>query len=419
MATELLTAHPIASVFPPMSKEELGELTADLRANGLRFPIILHEGQILDGRNRYQGCRAVGIKPKFEDYLGTDPVGFVVSANIHRRHLTESQRAMVAAKLANLKHGQRADRVDRTIGRSISQPEAAAKLQVCTRNVGRAARVLRKDPEQARAVERGEKTVHKALKELPPENDRPKKSIARPTFNRVNDRISWAWWSWNPVTGCEHGCTYCYARDLANRFYPKEGFKPTFRSERLSMPSNTPIPKSEDQAARCVFVCSMADLFGEWVPQKWIDAVLGAVRLSPQWQYLFLTKNPKRLPSINWPPNCWVGATIDYCKRIDPTLDALRAVQGAAVIWISAEPLEEDLELEAADLAGIDWVVIGGRSESSGCAAGQPDFRWTTRLSTAADTAGCDVYHKPNLEPPRMIPRIGQKPGQAARSTQD
>ena len=97
----------------------------------------------------------------------------------------------------------------------------------------------------------------------------------RPVFNKVNENIDWAKWSWNPVTGCEHGCKYCYARDIANRFY-KNKFKPTFHKYRLAAPKNTTIPKTldKDPGRNKVFVCSMADLFGDWVPQGWIDNVL-------------------------------------------------------------------------------------------------------------------------------------------------
>jgi hypothetical protein len=61
------------------------------------------------------------------------------------------------------------------------------------------------------------------------------------TFNQVNDNIGWARWSWNPVTGCLHNCDYCYARDIAERFYPQK-FEPTFFPERLDAPANTKLP---------------------------------------------------------------------------------------------------------------------------------------------------------------------------------
>src|SRR5436190_14425549 len=93
-------------------------------------------------------------------------------------------------------------------------------------------------------------------------------SAIRATFNQTNDKVSWAKWTWNPVTGCLHDCPYCYARDIAERFYP-QGFAPTFHEDRLAAPRNTRLPKVEGWERR-VFTCSMADLFGKVVPRDWI-----------------------------------------------------------------------------------------------------------------------------------------------------
>src|SRR5262249_12127656 len=104
-------------------------------------------------------------------------------------------------------------------------------------------------------------------------------------FNPTNDAISWASWSWNPVTGCLHGCAYCYARELAYRdsykaSYPIQ-FAPLFHHERLQDPLNT-VPGTDRPQDGRVFVYSMADLFGEWVPPDWIDAVLAAALAAPE-----------------------------------------------------------------------------------------------------------------------------------------
>jgi hypothetical protein len=118
-------------------------------------------------------------------------------------------------------------------------------------------------------------------------------------FNRTNAMVDWAWWTCNPVTGCLHDCPYCYARDIAERLYP-EKFQPTFHPDRLTAPYYTPLPAqaAEDSRANSVFVGSMADLFGKWVPQAWIDAVLTQVRNHPQWNFLVLTKFPQRLAAV-------------------------------------------------------------------------------------------------------------------------
>lgn len=218
------------------------------------------------------------------------------------------------------------------------------------------------------------------------------KTAARPTFNRTNDNIDWAWWSWNPVTGCEFGCDYCYARDIANRFYP-EGFKPTFHPERLTAPENTN-PIVDSVGGRNVFVCSMADLFGNWVPNDWIGHVMRAVEANPQWNFLFLTKNPQRLASIIWPDNAWVGCTVDTQARVKPAEAAFRKIN-ARVKWLSCEPMQERLHFD--DIAVFDWIVMGGRSRSTGAPEFQPQWEWVYSLTQQATSAGLKVYWKPNL----------------------
>ena len=143
------------------------------------------------------------------------------------------------------------------------------------------------------------------------------------SFNKQdNADIEWAQWSWNPVTGCKHNCSYCYARDIAlsskmKPYYPN-GFEPAFRSNALNAPRNTKVPEKATNDARFknVFTCSMADLFGRWVPQEWIDAVMQSVKGSPQWDFLFLTKFPQRLSEIDIPENAWMGTTVDLQARV-------------------------------------------------------------------------------------------------------
>ena len=91
--------HPLANIFPLMEGEEFDALVADIKANGLREGIVLYENMILDGRNRYRACEAAGVQPEYPIISITDPVAYVISANLHRRHLTAQQKRELIAKL--------------------------------------------------------------------------------------------------------------------------------------------------------------------------------------------------------------------------------------------------------------------------------------------------------------------------------
>jgi N6-adenosine-specific RNA methylase IME4 len=166
-----LKFHPLSELFPLMQGREFDELVADVKANGLREPIWTYQGQILDGRNRWRACEAGQISHRpMREYEGDDPVAFVVSLNLHRRHLDESQRAMVAGKLATLSDGQRADLVE---GLPIGR--AAELLNVGERTVARAREVQQRGaPELVDAVESGMVSVSAAadVAELPKEKQR-------------------------------------------------------------------------------------------------------------------------------------------------------------------------------------------------------------------------------------------------------
>src|SRR5215472_9490037 len=153
-----LEFHPLADIFPLVEGAEFDELVADIREHGLREPIVMFEGKILDGRNRYRACEAARVEPTFTVYSGDDPVSYVVSLNLRRRHLDESQRAMVAAKLATLRDGQRADLV---VGLPIGR--ASEMLNVGERTVARAREVQEHGTaELVSAVERGAISVSSA-----------------------------------------------------------------------------------------------------------------------------------------------------------------------------------------------------------------------------------------------------------------
>ena len=226
------------------------------------------------------------------------------------------------------------------------------------------------------------------------------------TFNRTNENVDWAWWTWNPVTGCLHGCPYCYAREIAHRFYP-QGFEPTFHPDRIEAPRNQAVPKSDDPRSRRVFTCSMADLFGKWVPADWVDAVLTEVRNNQQWEFLFLTKFPQRLAETDWPDNAWVGTSVDRQHRVAVAERAFANVK-AGVRWLSIEPLLEPVRFES--LAMFDWVVIGAQSatnqpDGTRQPAFMPPASWVVSIMEQATSAGCKIFIKDNL-----LPVIRQEP---------
>lgn len=159
--------HEIASIFPLFAGSELEALTQDIKTHGLREAIWLYEGKILDGRNRYLACGLAGVMPSFRQYEGVDPVGFVVSLNLHRRHLNESQRGMVTANIARLAHGVKKHKTDEDAQICASpiptQTEAAQMLNVSRRTVQHARAVQDEGaPELIEQVVRGNVAVSAA-----------------------------------------------------------------------------------------------------------------------------------------------------------------------------------------------------------------------------------------------------------------
>lgn len=152
--------HPLANIFPLIEGAAFDDLVADIREHGVREPVWLYEDQILDGRNRWRAAEVAGVDCQTRVYAGDEPVQFVLSLNLHRRHLSESQRAMVGAKLANLGHGQRPDR---SIDLSTTQPQAAEMLNVSVPSIKRARDVIAGgSPELVHAVESGSVSVSAA-----------------------------------------------------------------------------------------------------------------------------------------------------------------------------------------------------------------------------------------------------------------
>jgi protein gp37 len=211
-------------------------------------------------------------------------------------------------------------------------------------------------------------------------------------------RIEWTDFTWNPVTGCLHDCDYCYARKLTARFpanFPS-GFAPAFHPERLGQPCRVKRPSR-------VFVCSMADLFGAWVPDDWIGAVFETVRSCPRHTFQFLTKNPARYAALDLPANAWYGTTVDRAAVAD-RIEALRAL--GRTTFVSFEPLVEEID---PDLSGLDAVLIGARTQPLRL----PPREWVVRIVQRAREAGTAIFMKDSLAPlcPRLLRELPASAG--------
>lgn len=158
--------HPAANIFPLMDEEAFKALKADIDVNGQREPVVFCDGKLIDGRNRLRACQELGIDPSdCELEADADPVAYVLSANLHRRQLKTSQRAICAAKLAGLPHG--GDRKSENIKTQncglMSIDDAAKLFSVSPRSVTTALEVLRKASESvSKLCEQGELSVSKA-----------------------------------------------------------------------------------------------------------------------------------------------------------------------------------------------------------------------------------------------------------------
>lgn len=277
-------------------------------------------------------------------------------------------------------------------------------------------------------------------------------------------KIDWAESTWNPVTGCLHGCEYCYARRIAERFggasethnnecchecqwitegtgeiheldepiydydhgrnapYPFD-FDPTLHRYRLDEPRRWTKP-------RTIFVCSMADLMGEWVPSPWKQDVIAACKAAPQHRYMFLTKNPYGYDI--WPTkdrpiehrfdqdNFWLGCSMtgmEDLSRYDGHYGRYLYAMGGNMIpgkshrFVSIEPILTDVmelpgyhsvytalreEISSRYAGCIEWVIIGAETGNrKGKVA--PERNWIEKIVNCCDKAGKPVFMKESL----------------------
>jgi len=245
-------------------------------------------------------------------------------------------------------------------------------------------------------------------------------------------KIEWCDHTWNPVTGCRNGCSYCYARAMVKRFsgdtrlnkmikcsyslgkaadggedlyilgehmldgagkvlvYPF-GFEPTFHKYRLDYPERLKMGNN-------IFVGAMSDIFGTWVPDTWLDEIMEACRKTPVHNYLFLTKNPQRYMQYNVPggENMWYGTTITKEEEVSRTMYLPEGHKKFA----SIEPLVGDImpENHRWMFGCLDWIIIGaetGRRKDKTV----PEWEWVRKIVDEAGKNGVPVFMKDSLVP--------------------
>lgn len=208
------------------------------------------------------------------------------------------------------------------------------------------------------------------------------------------NKIDWTAVSWNVITGCNHNCSYCYAKRMAKRLAGRYGydkddpFKPTFHLNRLHEPINW-------IKSRKIFVSSMGDMWGKWVHRTWIDDVLDVCSVFAPWHtYQFLTKNPRRYAEFKALNNCWYGTTDDGTKRTRDNISCLISAVPEPRRFVSFEPLLNRIE---PDLTGIQWVIIGADSTRG---AKRPPKEWADVIIKLAREQDIPVFVKNNYHYP-------------------
>jgi len=170
-----MKTHEFAEIFPLMNRKEFGELKNDIQEKGQQELVVLFEGKILDGRNRYNACKELKIEPKFREYKGKDPLGYVMSTNLKRRHLTDSQKAVVGrrykvyyAKLYPVGRPKKGEPVHtiKSEGKERASEKAGEVAGVSGRYIDMAEEVIEKKPEVEEKIMAGETTVKQEYKKI-------------------------------------------------------------------------------------------------------------------------------------------------------------------------------------------------------------------------------------------------------------
>ena len=209
----------------------------------------------------------------------------------------------------------------------------------------------------------------------------------------AESKIEWTDKTWNPITGCTKkstGCLHCYAEVMARRLKAMgqekytNGFTVTLHERCLNEPLNW-------KGNHNIFVCSMSDIFHENVPFEFVDKMFNVIKQTPQHRYQILTKRAKRMTEYFYtrdiPKNLWLGVTVE-AKSYRFRIDLLRNMP-ATVKFLSCEPLVEDIE--ELNLAGIDWVIVGGESGSQ---ARPMQESWVLNIRRQVEEQGSRFFFK-------------------------
>ena len=411
---DIKTKKPFNSIFD-IDKNTLNAIKEHIEENGFdpAFPIILWQDTVIDGNTRLEAGKQAGLSEVPVEIKEFDSEEQALQYAIHnqrdRRNLTNAEllRCIEAlgkkSKVGRPKKDENCLVPNNFLGESRKQ--TAKTLGVGQSIVSNARTILDDANEETKEkVEKGEMSIDQAAKQTRQEKKQKKKQT-KTTFNKTNESIDWAKWSWNPITGCEHNCKYCYARDIANRFY-EQGFEPTFHEKRLNAPKNTKIPEKEKdtEGIHNVFLVSMGDMLGKWIPDEWIEKILDAVEENDSWNYIILTKNPDKYLEFEWPENCLLGVTTDTQKRLDKAIEVFSKIKEENIKFISCEPLKTEIKIP--ENSNIDWMIIGGQSKTSKVPEYQPEWDWIESLMCQCKYFDIPYYWKPNLKTrPKMYPK--------------
>lgn len=233
---------------------------------------------------------------------------------------------------------------------------------------------------------------------------------AKPSGSRG---IEWTDYTWNPVQGCQHQCRWhmpdgsvaeCYAETIANRVAQNvyvHGFEHHYWN-----PQKLRAPLKIQKPVR-IFLDSMSDLMGHWVPEDQIQQVLNICREAHWHTFQLLTKNAPRLLEFDFPPNVWVGVSAppsqmfgreltfqQQQRMVSRQVDILSKVR-VPVRWMSIEPLSFNIAPLLKDSA-LEWAVIG--AATNGVKTYQPEPEWVQNVLDVLDAQGTSVFFKGNLE---------------------